>query len=119
MEISMTSAPFPDRETIAAKFSALADQDKAYVALLLENPAQDDNLIEGLHRHLDNAAGASFLNSLKLEHLGRWIGEAAPPRLQIRLMEAAKSSQHPAHAAFRRGLNASGGLVKAYPPAQL
>ncbi|KQV27517.1 hypothetical protein ASC97_03805 [Rhizobium sp. Root1203] len=115
----MTSAPFPDRETIAAKFSALGEQDKSYIALLLENPAQDDNVIEGLHRHLDEAARASFLHSLKLENLGRWIGDAAPPRLQIRLMEAAKSSQHPAYAAFRAGLNVSGGLVKAYPPAAL
>jgi hypothetical protein len=115
----MTSAPFPDRETIAAKFSALGEQDKSYIALLLENPAQDDNVIEGLHRHLDEAARASFLHSLKLENLGRWIGDAAPPRLQIRLMEAAKSSKHPAYAAFRAGLNVSGGLVKAYPPAAL
>ena len=36
---------------------------------------------------------------------------------QIRLMEAAKSSQHPAYAAFRSGLSRSGGLERAYPPA--
>ncbi|OCJ04407.1 hypothetical protein A6U87_16365 [Rhizobium sp. AC44/96] len=115
----MTSAPFPDRETIAAKFTAFGEQDKAYITLLLENVAQDDNLIDGLHRYLDNAAGASFLNSLKLENLGKWIGDVAPARLQIRLMEAAKSSQHPAYGAFRTGLTRSGGLERAYPPAQI
>lgn len=115
----MTSAPFPDRETIATRFAALAEQDKAYIALLLENQAQDDSLIEGLEQHLNNASRASFLNSLKLENLGKWIGEAAPARLQIRLMELAKSSQHPAYAAFRNGLTSSGGLSRAYPPAKI
>ncbi|OWV86806.1 hypothetical protein ATY81_10465 [Rhizobium sp. R72] len=115
----MTSAPFPDRDTIASKFASLGEQEKAYVALLMENAAQDENLIEGLHRHLNNAASAPFLNTLRLENLGKWIGEAAPARLQIRLMEAAKSSQHPAYAAFRTGLSRSGGLEKAYPPAAI
>jgi hypothetical protein len=117
--ILMTSAPFPDPETIATKLSSLGDQDQAYVKLLLENPKQDDSLIDGLHRHLHNASRAPFLNSLKLENLGKWIGDAAPPRLQIRLMEASKSSQHPAYIAFRKGLTASGGLDKAYPPAPI
>jgi len=115
----MTSVPFPDRDTIASKFASLGEQEKAYVALLMENAAQDENVVDGLHRHLNNAAGAPFLNTLKLENLGKWIGEAAPARLQIRLMEAAKSSQHPAYAAFRTGLSRSGGLEKAYPPAAI
>jgi hypothetical protein len=115
----MTSAPFPDPATIAAKLSALGDQEQSYIKLLLENPKQDDMLIDGLHRHLDNASRAPFLNSLKLENLGKWIGDVAPPRLQIRLMEASKSSQHPAYIAFRKGLTASGGLEKAYPPAPI
>jgi hypothetical protein len=115
----MTSAPFPDRDTIASKLASFGEQEKAYVVLLMENAAQDENLIDGLHRHLDDAASASFLNTLKLENLGKWIGEAAPARLQIRLMEAAKSSQHPAYAALRSGLSRSGGLEKAYPPAAI
>jgi hypothetical protein len=117
--MTMTSAPFPDSETIAAKFSALGEQDKSYLGLIMENPAQDDSLIDGVHRYLDNASRAPFLNSLKLEAFGKWVGDAAPPRLQIRLMEASKSSQHPAYAAFRKGLTASGGLEKAYPQAKI
>ncbi|MEK1871205.1 MAG: hypothetical protein AAAC50_02065 [Rhizobium altiplani] len=113
----MTSAPFPDRDTIASKLASLEEQEKSYVSLLMENAAQDENVIDGLHRHLNNAASAPFLNTLKLESLGKWIGGAAPARLQIRLMEAAKSSQHPAYAAFRSGLSRSGGLERAYPPA--
>lgn len=115
----MISAPFPDPETIAAKLSSLADQDQSYVKLLLENPKQDDTLLDGLHRHLHNASRAPFLNSMKLEKLGKWIGDVAPPRLQIRLMEASKSSQSSAYVAFRNGLTASGGLERAYPPAQI
>ncbi|MBB3963256.1 MULTISPECIES: hypothetical protein [Rhizobium] len=115
----MTSAPFPDPETIAARLSALGEQDKSYVALVMENPAQDDSLLDGIHRYLDHASRAPFLNSLKLEAFGKWIGDAAPPRLQIRLMEASKSSQHPAYSAFRKGLTASGGLDKAYPQAKI
>lgn len=115
----MTSAPFPDPETIAAKLSSHSEQDQSYIMLLMENAKQDESLLDGLNRHLENASRARFLNSLKLENLGRWIGDAAPPRLQIRLMEAARSSQHPAYAAFRKGLAASGGLERAYPPAQV
>ncbi|EPE98288.1 hypothetical protein [Rhizobium grahamii] len=115
----MTSAPFPDRDTIASKLASLDEQDKSYVALLMENVAQDVTVIDGLHRHLNNAASAPFLNTLKLENLGKWIGETAPARLQIRLTEAAKSSQHPAYVAFRTGLSRSGGLEKAYPPAAI
>lgn len=113
------AASFPDREIVASKFAGAAEPDKSYLSLLMENAAQDDNLIEGLHRYLDLAAAAPFLNSLKLENTGVWIGEAAPGRLQIRLMEAAKSSQHPAYLAFRAGLTRSGGLERAYPAATI
>jgi hypothetical protein len=115
----MTSAPFRDPETIAAKLSSLNEQDQSYIRLLLENAKQDDTLLDGLHRHLHDPSRAPFLNSLKLENLFKRIGDAAPPRLQIRIMEASKSSQTPAYAAFRKGLTASGGLDKAYPTAQI
>lgn len=107
-------AAFPDRATVADKLGAL---DTAYLGLLMENPQQDENLLEGLALHLDRAAAASFLNSLKLEKLGEWLGHAAPARLQMRLTEAARSSQHAAYAAFRTGLARSGGLERAYPKA--
>ncbi|MDH4442400.1 MAG: hypothetical protein QE284_18700 [Rhizobium sp.] len=106
-----------DRETVAEKLSALQATDQDYVKLLLENPAQDAVLLEGLHLYLEKAAEARFLNSLKLEKVGEWIGLNAPARLQIRLNETAKSSQHPAFAAFRAGLTRSGGLERAYPKA--
>ncbi|EJZ17488.1 hypothetical protein NE852_12265 [Rhizobium sp. Pop5] len=109
--------PFPDRDTVAEKLAALSDADKSYLMLLMENVAQDDNLLDGLRRHLDLAVESRFLNSLKLENLGMWLGTEAPDRLQIRLMETARSSQHPAYQAFRTGLSRSGGLEKAYPPA--
>ncbi|WP_064682425.1 hypothetical protein [Rhizobium bangladeshense] len=108
--------PFPDRDTFAEKLAALSEADKSYLALLMENAAQDDNLLDGLRRHLDLATESRFLNSLKLENLGLWLGTQAPDRLQIRLMETARSSQHPAYQALRTGLGRSGGLEKAYPP---
>ncbi|MBX5198138.1 hypothetical protein HJB82_22905 [Rhizobium sp. NZLR10] len=110
------NVPFPDRDTVAEKLAALSETDKSYLTLLMENVAQDDNLLDGLRRHLDIAAGSRFLNSLKLENLGIWLGAHAPDRLQIRMMETARSSQHPAYQAFRTGLDRSGGLEKAYPP---
>lgn len=113
------SVPFPDRDTVAAKFDALGEQDKSFLCLLMENAAQDDSLIEGLHRHLDMATGARFLNTLKLEKLGEWLGATAPARLQIRFIEAGRSSQHPVYAAFRTGLARSGGLERAYPKSPL
>ncbi|MBB2768773.1 UNVERIFIED_ORG: hypothetical protein GGD60_005692 [Rhizobium esperanzae] len=114
--IRMTAnVPFPDRDTVAEKLAALSEADKSYLALLMENAAQDDNLLDGLRRHLDLAAESRLLNSLKLENLGLWLGAQAPDRLQIRLMETARSSQHPAYQAFRIGLGRSGGLEKAYP----
>jgi hypothetical protein len=115
--MSADLAAFPDRETVADKLAVLGEADQAYLRLLMENPKQDENLLEGLDLYLDRAAAARFLNSLKLERLGEWLGETAPARLQMRLTEAARSSQHAAHAAFRAGLTRSGGLEKAYPKA--
>ena len=115
--MSADLAAFPDRESVADKLAALGDGEQAYLRLLMENPQQDENLLGGLDVHLSRAAAARFLNSLKLEKLGEWLGEAAPARLQIRLMETARSSQHAAHAAFRTGLTRSGGLERAYPKA--
>jgi hypothetical protein len=109
------AAAFADRDTIADKLATLADGDKPGLAQVMENPLQHLNLIEGLHWHLDRASKASFLNSLKLEGLGEWLGNTAPPRLQIRLTEVAKSSQHPAYTAFKSGLARSGGLERAFP----
>ncbi|CAN7362388.1 hypothetical protein LJR098_003033 [Rhizobium sp. LjRoot98] len=112
-----TPAPFPARDSVAEKLATLGEGEKAYLLLLMENATQDENLIEGLYRQLDLASAAKLLNSLKLEKLGEWLGSSAPARLQIRLMEAAKSSQHAAYQAFRIGLVRSGGLEKAYPKA--
>ncbi|MCW5706330.1 hypothetical protein [Shinella sp.] len=115
--MSADLAAFPDRETVADKLGALDEADQAYLRLLMENPKQDENLLEGLDLYLNRAAGARFLNSLKLERLGEWLGETAPARLQMRLTEAARSSQHAAYVAFRTGLTRSGGLERAYPKA--
>ena len=111
------AAAFPNREAVADKLAALAEADQAYLRLLMETPQQDENLLEGLDLCLNRAAEARFLNTLKLEKLGEWLGNSAPARLQIRLMEAARSSQHAAFAAFRAGLTRSGGLERAYPKA--
>ncbi|MCF3640894.1 hypothetical protein LXM94_13030 [Rhizobium sp. TRM95111] len=108
-------AAFPDRETIAAKLSTLGESDQAFLRLLMENAQQDENFLSGLDLCLHEAAEAKFLNSLKLERLGEWLGGTAPARLQVRLMEAARSSQHAAYQAFRNGLTRSGGLEQAYP----
>ena len=111
-------AAFPEgRETIAERLSTLGEADRSFLSLLMENAQQDEDLIAGLELHLDKAAEARFLNSLKLETLGEWLGNAAPARLQMRLMEAARCSQHAAHQAFRAGLVRSGGLARAYPEA--
>ncbi|OJF91935.1 hypothetical protein [Pararhizobium antarcticum] len=112
-----TAAAFPDRDAVASKLANLGETEQSYLRLLMENAAQDGNLLEGLYRYLDLASEARFLNSLKLETAGEWIGTHAPARLQIRLMEAARSSQHAAFAAFRTGLVRSGGLERAYPKA--
>ncbi|MDO6963306.1 hypothetical protein [Rhizobium alvei] len=113
----MSSAPFPDREAVAEKFASFGEGEQSFLKLLMENPVQDENLLEGLVLWLNRAAEARFLNSLKLSTIGEWIGHAAPQRLQIRLMEAARSSQHAAYLAFREGLTKSGGLARAYPKA--
>ena len=113
----MTVAPFPDRDAVADKLASFVEADQSFLKLLMETPAQDENLLEGLRVWLDRSAEARFLNSLKLERVGEWIGSNAPPRLQIRLTEVGKSSQHPAFHAFRDGLEKSGGLEKAFPKA--
>ncbi|MBR0555529.1 hypothetical protein J5J10_07525 [Ciceribacter sp. L1K23] len=113
--MSAAQIPFPDRETVADKLSALEGDGDAFLKLIFENPAQDDNLLEGLLFYLNRQSEARFLNSLKLGRCGEWLGNNAPSRLQIRLSEVARSSQHPAFAAFRDGLTRSGGLERAYP----
>ena len=117
--MSAQQSPFPDRETVAAKFSGMSEQDKSFLNLLMENPVQDDALLEGLQLYIHQASEARFLNSLKLQQAGEWTGNNAPARLQIRLMEVARSSQHPAYQAFRTGLQKSGGLERAYPKASV
>jgi hypothetical protein len=108
---------FPDRLSVAEKLALLGEGEQSYLKLLMENAAQDENLVEGLYRHLSLASEARLLNSLKLEKLGEWLGSNAPARLQIRLMETARSSQHAAYQAFKTGLARSGGLERAYPKA--
>lgn len=113
----MIAAPFPDRDTVADKFAAFGEAEQAFFKLLLENPIQDENLIEGLTLWLNKQAGARFLNTLRIDRAGEWLGSNAPTRLQMRLMEVAKSSQHSAYEAFRNGLTRSRGLEKAFPKA--
>ena len=72
-------AAFPDRDTTATKLSSFGIADQAFVKLLMENPEQDENLLEGLYRHLGLAAEARLLNTLKLEKLGQWLGNAPRP----------------------------------------
>lgn len=113
----MNAAPFPDREAVADKLTSFGEADRSFLLLLMENPVQDENLLEGLQHWLNRASEARLLNTLKLDRAGEWLGSNAPARLQMRLMEAAKSSQHPAYGAFREGLRRSKGLEKAYPKA--
>ncbi len=103
---------FPDRDTVASKIASFSDEDQSWLKLLMENALQDENLLEGLHLFLDNQAQSRFLNTLKLEKCGQWFGEASPARLQIRLHEVSKSSQHPAFAAFKAGISKSGGRFR-------
>ncbi len=117
--MSAEPAIFPTRETIATKLSDLNEANEALIKSVFEKSEQDDLFLEGLHAYLDQQANAPFLNSLKLSKVGEWLGSEAPDRLQIRLMEAAKSSQHGAYAAFREGLIKSGGLERAYPKSPL
>ncbi len=109
------AAAFPDRETIAAKLASLAEADQSWLLLVMENAKQDENLTAGIELYLENATRSRFLHTIKLEKSGEWLGVHAPARLQIRLMEISKSSQHPAFTAFRAGLSRSGGLQRAYP----
>ena len=108
---------FPDKDMVVLKLTGFTEQDKSFIQLLMENPKQDQSLLDGLYAFLDQASNGRFLNSLKLEKIGFWIGNTAPARLQVRLMEAAKSSQHAAYAAYREGLVKSGGLERAFPKA--
>lgn len=105
------------RDTIAEKLTALTEADRAELLRLMDFAEGDDLLIDGVQRYLDLATAAKFLNSMKLEERGSWIGSHAPARLQMRLTEAARSSQHPAYLAFRTGLQKSGGLARAFPKA--
>jgi hypothetical protein len=117
MVSKMTTLPFPDRDAVAAKLTAFTEADQSFLKLLMENAGQDDNLLEGLLLWLDQAAEARILNSLKLANIGEWLGANAPARLQIRLTETARSSQHPVYRAFREGIERSGGFEKAFPKA--
>ncbi|MCF6368701.1 hypothetical protein [Rhizobium halophilum] len=112
-------APIASREMVADSLSGMSDENMSWLKLLMDNPTSDDTLLDGLHLYLDRQAEARFLNSLKLQKCGDWMGDAAPGRLQIRLMEAAKASQHPAYLAFREGLVSSGGLERAFPKADV
>jgi hypothetical protein len=113
----MNAAPFPDRDAVADKLNSFSESDHSYLKLLMENAVQDDNLLAGLALWLNRASAARILNTMKLDRTGEWLGKNAPNRLQVRLMETAKSSQHPAYVAFRDGLTRSKGLEKAYPKA--
>ncbi|MCE6073553.1 hypothetical protein GOZ89_09115 [Agrobacterium vitis] len=115
----MSATAVTDRDTVASKLGGFSDDDKAFLALMLENPKQDETFAEGLFAYLEQSAGQRFLNSLKLERCGEWLGNSCPARMQIRLMEIAKSSQHGAYLAFRQGLTRSGGLERAYPKSAL
>lgn len=112
----MQSSPsFPDRETVSAKLTAFSGEDQAWLKLLMENAQQDESFLSGLQLFLEQQTTARFLNSLKLERTGDWIGSNTPARLQIRLNEVSRSSQHPAFVAFKKGVEKSGGFEKAYP----
>ncbi|MGE7370893.1 hypothetical protein ACQKKX_17780 [Neorhizobium sp. NPDC001467] len=108
-------SPIGSRETIADGLQSLTAENQAWLMLLMESASNDDLMLDGLSLFLDRASEARLLNTLKLEQCGEWLGNAAPSRLQIRLSEAARSSQHPAYGAFRQGLARSGGLDRAYP----
>ncbi|MCB5201004.1 hypothetical protein LH464_00755 [Neorhizobium sp. T786] len=112
-------SPIANRHTVADSLSALSDENRSWLMLLMDTPTADAALLDGLHLYLDRQSEARLLNSLKLQKCGEWLGDTAPARLQVRLMEAAKSSQHAAHAAFRAGLARSGGLENAYPKAKV
>lgn len=112
-------SPIGSRETVADGLGSFSPESQAWLVLLMENATTDDVLLDGLHLYLHRASEAKFLNTLKLEKCGEWLGGNAPARLQIRLSEAARSSQHPAYAAFRGGFMASGGFERAFPKASI
>lgn len=114
-----TVAPIGNREKVADALASMTPENESWLKLMMESPSSDDALLDGVHLYLDRAAAGKFLNSLKLQKTGEWLGCAAPARLQIRLSEASKSSQHPAFSAFREGYNRSGGLERAYPAARI
>lgn len=114
-ETGVAQASFPDRETVADKLGAFGGEDKAALQLMMENARQDENVTSGIELYLNRASKSRFLHTLKLEAAGEWLGNSAPSRLQIRLDEISRSSQHPAFQAFRTGLRRSGGLERAYP----
>ena len=109
------ASALPNRETVAEKLAGLADADKAMLTALMTDVKHDECLFAGIELYLDRAAHGRFLHTIKLENAGLWLGQAMPDRLQIRLNEIAKSSHHPAFAAFRAGVSRSGGLERAYP----
>jgi hypothetical protein len=104
-----------NRTAVAEAIEHAQAADMSLLSVLMENPVQDDVLLDGLHLFLDRASQARFLHTLKLEQRGLWFGNTAPARLQVRLTEAARSSQHAAYQAFRTGLTKSGGLERAFP----
>ena len=106
-------------DAVSTRLTGFSDADKQWLTATLEHPGNDDAVLDGLHLYLDNATNARFLNTLKLEKTGEWLGNNAPGRLQIRLTEAARSSQHAAFQSFRQGLVRSGGLERAYPKSAL
>ncbi|WP_313616779.1 hypothetical protein [Agrobacterium sp.] len=114
-----SSSAFPDRDTVAAKLTTLSGEDQAWLKLLMENVQQEESFLSGLQLYLEQQTAARFLNSLKLEACGEWLGANTPARLQIRLNEVSRSSQHPAFAAFKKGVVKSGGFEKAYPKSTL
>lgn len=110
---------FPGKETITSNLGKFDQSSQEVFKQVMETPSHDDALMEGLNVFLDQESNARFLNSLKLGKLGEWFGNEAPARLQIRLMETAKSSQHAAYKAFCDGLIRSGGLERAFPKANI
>lgn len=112
-------SPIGTRESVADAINGMSSDNQSWLQLMMENPAADDTLLDGIHLYLDRASEAKFLNSLKLQKTGEWMGNLTPGRLQIRLAEAAKSSQHAAYQAFYDGLKRSGGFERAYPKAKV
>lgn len=115
LETGASSATLPDRERLAQHLERLEEQDLTLLAQNMADDKQDETLISGLELYLDRAAHSRFLHTVRLEQAGYWLGNNAPARLQIRLLEVSKSSQHPAFAAFRAGFLRSGGLTRAFP----